>query len=247
MIKHFLKFSIIYVCFIFSIEADDILYKTTEKFMGIDRYLIAEINENEKNGKQTKKIFESWTHWDSLGIKKERVQILRPDNLKGVNFWTHTNDDIVDKWMTLPKSGKLKKVKGRFGKKDDFDFSDLELKKDNIIGHTNTIIGEEIINDRYCFIITNVKKNNKGEIKYSLKIWVDKKDYVIHKVVYYNKKNKVTKEILLSELVNIKNNYVFEKIHIRDIKKKKNIFIKFSNISFDNINNLQMFEPKSLK
>ena len=242
----FFSLLIINSSFVFSIEASNILYKTIERFKGIDRYLLVEINEKKNNGKHKNRIFESWTHWDSLGTKKERVLMFKPDNLKGVNFWSHTKNGVTDKWMTLPKIGKLKKVKGRFGKKDDFDFSELELKEDNIEGHVNSIIGEEMVNDRFCYVITNIKKNKNGEIKSTRKIWVDKNDYIIHKVVYFNKKNKITKEIFLTNLTSVNNNYVFKEIKINDIKKKKNILIKFSNISFDKIIDLEMLEPKSL-
>ena len=107
--------------------------------------------------------------------------MVEPDRLKNVNFWSHTDGNNIEKWMTMPKIGKLKKVKGRFSKKDEFDFSELELKKENIVGHVNSIIGLDKINDREVYIIENIKQNKKGEVKLKKHIWIDKKDFFIHK------------------------------------------------------------------
>ena len=142
----------IFISNIFSLEADDILYKTLERFKGVDRYFTIEISEQKKNRNKKYKKFYSWTHWDKNYVKKERVLMLKPERLKNVNFWSHTSDGNTEKWMTMPKIGKLKKVKGNFSKKDEFNFSELELKKENIVNHSNSIIGEET-ND--CFFAIN--------------------------------------------------------------------------------------------
>ena len=113
---------------LFANEAEEVLFKTLNRFNGIDRYCFIEIAEQKKNQNKKYKKFHSWTYWDENNIKKERVLMVEPDRLKNVNFWSHTDGNNIEKWMTMPKIGKLKKVKGRFSKKDEFDFSELELK-----------------------------------------------------------------------------------------------------------------------
>ena len=231
---------------VFCLEADEILYKTLQRFKGVDRCFTIEITEQKKNRNEKHKKFKSWTHWDENHIKKERVLMLKPDRLKNVNFWSHTSDGNVEKWMTLPKIGKLKKVKGNFSKKDEFDFSELELKKENIINHFNSIVGEDNVNGRSTYIIENKKNNKKGEVKLIKKIWIDKNDFIIHKAVYINRKGKVIKEINLSELLIIDNYPILSKIDVKDFKKNKNISIRFSDIKFEKITTLDMFIPKAL-
>ena len=58
-----------------------------------------------------------------------------------------------------------------------------------IENHINSIIGYEIIKNRESIIIENKKVNKKGKVKLIKKIWIDKKDSFIHKVVYLNGKN----------------------------------------------------------
>ena len=239
-------FLLFFVSYLYSIEADDILYRTLNRFKGIDRHFTIEITEKKKNGKKTFKKFISWTHWSEDNIKKERVLMLKPDRLKNVNFWSHSSKGNIKKWMTMPKIGKLKEVKGKFSKKDEFDFSELELKKENIENHVNSIIGQGIVNNRDVYIIENIKNNKKGEIKLIKKIWIDKKDFIIHKAVYINRKGKIIKEIELSNLLFIDDYPILSKIKVKNYKKNKEIFISLSDITFDKLIDVDMFIPKSI-
>lgn len=232
---------------LFANEAEEVLFKALNRFNGIDRYCFIEIAEQKKNQNKKYKKFHSWTYWDENNIKKERVLMVEPDRLKNVNFWSHTDGNNVEKWMTMPKIGKLKKVKGRFSKKDEFDFSELELKKENIVGHVNSIIGVDKINDREVYIIENIKQNKKGEVKLKKHIWIDKKDFFIHKAIYINRKDKLIKEINLSDLLFINGKPILSKINVQDFKKNKNISIVFKDISFNKITDFDMFVPKSIK
>ena len=232
---------------LFANEAEEVLFKTLNRFNGIDRYCFIEIAEQKKNQNKKYKKFHSWTYWDENNIKKERVLMVEPDRLKNVNFWSHTDGNNIEKWMTMPKIGKLKKVKGRFSKKDEFDFSELELKKENIVGHVNSIIGLDKINDREVYIIENIKQNKKGEVKLKKHIWIDKKDFFIHKAIYFNRKDKLIKEINLSDLLFINGKPILSKINVQDFKKNKNISLEFKDISLNEITDIDMFVPKSIK
>ena len=246
IVKIYLVILVIFLNFSFGLEADEILYKTLERFKGIDRHFTIEIIE-QKNGKKKYKKFLSWTHWDMDNIKKERVLMIKPDRLKNVNFWSYSINGDIKKWMTMPKIGKLKEVRGNFSKKDEFDFSELELKKENIENHLNSIIGSDIVNYRDTYIIENKKLNKKGEVRLIKKIWIDKKDYIIHKAVYINRKGKVIKEIYLSDLLMVNNYPILSTIQVVDLKKNKEVSILFSDISFDKIVDVDMFIPRSLK
>tara|TARA_Y100001968_G_scaffold196117_2_gene179945 strand:- start:1995 stop:2738 length:744 start_codon:yes stop_codon:yes gene_type:complete len=246
IVKIYLVILVIFLNFSFGLEADEILYKTLERFKGIDRHFTIEIIE-QKNGKKKYKKFLSWTHWDMDNIKKERVLMIKPDRLKNVNFWSYSINGDIKKWMTMPKIGKLKEVRGNFSKKDEFDFSELELKKENIENHLNSIIGSDIVNYRDTYIIENKKLNKKGEVRLIKKIWIDKKDYIIHKAVYINRKGKVIKEIYLSDLLMVNNYPILSTIQVVDFKKNKEVSILFSDISFDKIVDVDMFIPRSLK
>ena len=246
IVKIYLVILVFFLNFSFGSEADEILYKTLERFKGIDRHFTIEIIE-QKNGKKKYKKFLSWTHWDMDNIKKERVLMIKPDRLKNVNFWSYSINGDIKKWMTMPKIGKLKEVRGNFSKKDEFDFSELELKKENIENHLNSIIGSDIVNYRDTYIIENKKLNKKGEVRLIKKIWIDKKDYIIHKAVYINRKGKVIKEIYLSDLLMVNNYPILSTIQVVDFKKNKEVSILFSDISFDKIVDVDMFIPRSLK
>ena len=114
-------------------------------------------------------------------------------------------------------------------------------------GMTFENYGVDKINDREVYIIENIKQNKKGEVKLKKHIWIDKKDFFIHKAIYINRKDKLIKEINLSDLLFINGKPILSKINVQDFKKNKNISIVFKDISFNKITDFDMFVPKSIK
>lgn len=231
-------------------DADEILTTVMNRLDGIDRTMKIQLIQDQK-GKPTKEqIFNSWTHYsESSEIRKMvKIQIEKPRDLKGTCFWIHENNNgKSQKWMTMPVSGKLKDITDKPEQKGEFDFSELEITQKDIEDHSNELVGEEEVNNRTTIIIESTEFKESGKIKIVKKIWVDKANYFIHKVVYRNTKDRIVKNIELSNLMEIDDISLFTRVKIQNFRKKQNIEITFSDISFKPITNLELFNPKPLK
>ena len=232
---------------LFSYEADELLTLAMNRLKGIDQKMVVTLTQEQKGKPPKEQRFHSWTHWKSNEKVNKMVKILieKPRELKGISYWIHKDTlDVVKKWMTMPITGKLKDITGRPNKKDEFDFSELEISSDDIDLHSNKKLGKEFINNREAIIIESTAYSSSGEIDLVKKIWIDKREYFIHKAVFLNRKGRVIKQILLSNPLVINNITFLSQIEINNFRKKININIILSDISFASIENINIFTPK---
>ncbi len=232
---------------LFSNEADELLTLAMNRLKGIDQKMVVTLTQEQKGKPPKEQKFHSWTHWNSNEKVYKMVKILieKPKELEGISYWIHKDTlDVVKKWMTMPITGKLKDISGESNKKDEFDFSELEISRDDIDQNSNKISGKESVNNRETMIIESTAFLSSGEIDIVKKIWIDKKDYFIHKAVFQNRKGRVIKQILLSNPVVINNITLLSQIKINNFRKKININISLSDISFANIENINIFIPR---
>ena len=227
-------------------EADEILTKVMNRLQGVDRSLVVKLFQEQK-GKPTKeKVFHSWTHWNQDGEirKMVKIQIEKPKDLSGTCYWMHEDlSENEKKWMTMPITGKLKDITNTPIKKGEFNFSELEISKDDIENHSNRILGEELVNNRETVIVESIEYKSSGQIKLVKNIWIDKKDNFIHKAIFKNQKDRVIKQISLRNLEVINDIPVMTNIKIQNFRKKMNIQITFSDISFESIQDIEIFNP----
>ena len=227
-------------------DADEVLYNVMNRLNNMDRYLIIEIEEINKKGNIKNKRMKYWAKWNDLSKKHFiKIQYEKPDNLFGVSYWVnYDKNGKENKWITMPFSGKLKNITNKKNiNKGEFDLSELEIKIKDIDDYHNKIIDEDLVNGRATIVIVSKKNNSKGKVVLIKKIWVDKNNFFIHKVLYLNKKSKQIREIKLNKLVFIDKVPFLTQIFINDFKKKKMININFSDISLSHIKNDQIFIP----
>jgi len=232
---------------LFSNEADELLTLAMNRLKGIDQKMVVTLTQEQRGKPPKEQKFHSWTHWKSNNKVNKMVKILieKPKELEGVSYWIQKDTlGVVKKWMTMPITGKLKDITGQPKKKDEFDFSELEITRDDIDHNSNKILGKESVNNRETMIIESTAFLSSGEIDIVKKIWIDKKDYFIHKAVFQNRKGRVIKQILLSNPVVINNITLLSQIEINNFRKKININISLSDISFANIENINIFIPR---
>ncbi|MEE9524718.1 MAG: outer membrane lipoprotein-sorting protein, partial [Thermodesulfovibrionales bacterium] len=115
-----------------------------------------------------------------------------PRDVKGTAFlnYTHKTDDD-DQWLFLPALKRVKRISSR-NKSGSFigsEFSYEDIASQEVEKYTYKWIRDEIYDGMECFIVERypVDKKNSG---YTRQVtWVDKKEYRILKVDYYDRKN----------------------------------------------------------
>mgnify|MGYP001292812907 CR=1 FL=1 len=238
--RHFLPICLIIFSFLFAKpNADEILTQISNHFNGLDRSMVIESNIIKKGKLKKSQKVKVQIFWPK-NSEKERltlIEFFKPKRKLGVKFWEHTFKSNLNplKWMTLPVTGKLKDISNKKPKKNDFDFSDLQLTGETISAHQNSII--ESSNE---LIIESISKSNQQKKL----LYIDKEFNFIHKVETFNKKNKMMKSVECIEFKIVNNYKIASKVIIEDFKKKHTVDVHITDFSFTEFSDLTIFEPK---
>jgi outer membrane lipoprotein-sorting protein len=124
-----------------------------------------------------------------------------PRDVKGTAFlnYTHKTDDD-DQWLYLPALKRVKRISAR-NKSGSFmgsEFSYEDIASQEVEKYTYKWIKDEPYDGMDCFIVERypVDKKNSG---YSRQVtWIDKEEYRVLKVEYYDRKNLHLKTLTFS-------------------------------------------------
>jgi outer membrane lipoprotein-sorting protein len=122
-----------------------------------------------------------------------------PKDVKGtafLNFTHKTGDD--DQWLYLPALKRVKRISSR-NKSGSFmgsEFAYEDISSQEVEKYTYKWLRDEEYNGMDCFVVEYypVDKKNSG---YSREVsWIDKKEYRIQKVEFYDRKNSHLKTLM---------------------------------------------------
>ena len=122
---------------------------------------------------------------------KSLLRFLEPKEVKGTGFltWDKIGFDFDDQWLYIPALKKVKRIraadKNRSFMGTDFSYEDLSGR--DLDADEYELVGEGIIHGTECYQI-KAKPREKGT-QYSARIvWVDKENYLMKRVEFFNKK-----------------------------------------------------------
>ena len=79
-------------------------------------------------------------------------------------------------------------------------------------------------------------------------VWIDKDQYRVNKVEYYDRRNAILKTLILSDFQQYKNRYWRAlTLEMTNQQTKKSTLLTFSNYNFDAELNTSNFKPNKLK
>ncbi len=125
-----------------------------------------------------------------------------PRDVKGTAFLTFshkTKDD--DQWLYLPALKRVKRISSR-NKSGSFmgsEFAYEDIASQEIEKYTYKWLRDEKYNNRDCFVLARfpVDKKNSGYTRQET--WLDKDEYRVWKVDYYDRKNSLLKTLTISD------------------------------------------------
>jgi outer membrane lipoprotein-sorting protein len=133
---------------------------------------------------------------DDIYKLKSILRFSEPKEVNGTAFltWDRIDTKFDDQWLYLPALKKVKRIRAKDKERSfmgtDFSYEDLsgrDLKSDEY-----ELIGEDIVHGTQCYKI-NAIPLEKGTQYGSRLIWIDKENFLIKRVEFYNKKNKQIK------------------------------------------------------
>ena len=244
-IKSFFLLIFIIFNFLFTQDANNILYNTMNRLTNLDQSYTIKLKESKKD-KIKYKEFSILQHWvKSTGAMQSRYKIEVPDKMRGVVVWEFRdkNYNVNESWMIMPVTGKLKNITKQ-SIDDSFNFSEaLMLSKNMIDNHINKIIGYETI-DNYDCVIIEASYYKGDKLKSIKKLWINQSQNLMHKIEFYNKRGRLEKLIQYTDFILLDNILIPSKGIIDNKKKKIVTNMTIENFSLKAIEKLDLFIPK---
>jgi len=131
---------------------------------------------------------------------KSLLRFLKPDIIKGTSFliWSNRSGGN-DQWLFLPKLKTAKQIESK-AKTQRFmntEFSYEDLESFNQSDEQYFLKREENIYGTHCYIV-EVIGHTQTQYKRRL-VWIDSENWLLHKVEFYDKSNKLYKILTISE------------------------------------------------
>ena len=116
-----------------------------------------------------------------------------------VHSWKEKSDDI---WLYLPAVKRVKRItsSGRSGYflGSDFRFGDFTSTGPSEQGQLG-LAGEEQLENCFCKILERIYAEDEEEPYHRVRVWIDEEAYRVHRVEYYDAKNRLEKTLAISD------------------------------------------------
>ena len=226
--------------------AEDILLKTFHRMDGIDHRF--KVDSKSSGKKKKEKHFEVSIHWPHDGnlLSQTRITSIKTKRKKPSSFWEHRFRDgtKTKKWMSFPVTGKIKDVSDKKAGKKDFSFAELDITDEDIRSHTNNLLSQEQIDTLSAYVIESIKKNKKGKVKDSKKLWIIVESYVILKVEFYTGSGRLYSSVDFFDFNYVEGILFPMSIYIQDLKSKTDIQISVKDIELKPEFDMDIFIPQ---
>ncbi len=167
---------------IYSQDANNILKQSEEKIRGVKSSYTEMIITVVRPKWKKEMTMKGW----SVGEDYFTSVVLTPAKEKGTVFLKRENEvwnyvPSIERTIKLPPSMMMQNWMGT-----DFTNDDLVQRSSITDDYTNTIIGEETIDDLDCWIIQLIPKEDAPVVWGKLIMWIDKKDYMQLKTQFFD-------------------------------------------------------------
>ena len=165
---------------------------------------------------------------------KSLLRFLKPDIVKGTGFliWSKQSGGN-DQWLFLPKLKTAKQIesKEKTSRFMNTEFSYEDLESFNQSDEQYFLKNEEYLNDQHCYIV-EVIGHTQTQYKRRL-AWIDSENWLLHKVKFFDKSNKLYKILTISEYENLENYHFASKMIMKNIKTDCQTIMDVSEIKYN--------------
>jgi hypothetical protein len=204
---------------------------------------------DKSNRAKDEKDFENMTLVDSKGQKRERtlvtffktgegnddltlVRFDTPQNLRGTGLLALEKGADDDMWLYLPDLRKSKRIAGGT-KSEPFvgtDFSNYDMRTEDLDGHNYKKVGDEKVGDRDCYVVeatpkTDAKAEETGYSKRTF--YADKERWVYNKIVFYDRQGKHLKTTTIEDWKQYENLWRGDKVTVENVQKESKTIVIF--------------------
>ncbi len=191
-----------------------------------------------KRGKEKVKIREMIRYHkrynDSNYKSKSLLRFLKPDIVKGTGFliWSKQLGGN-EQWLFLPKLKTAKQIesKEKTSRFMNTEFSYEDLESFNQSDEQYFLEAEENVDSTHCYIV-EVIGHTQTQYKRRL-VWIDSSDWLLRRVEFYDKSNKLFKVLTISEYQNFENYNFSTKLIMKNIQTGSHTIMDVSDIEYN--------------
>lgn len=165
---------------------------------------------------------------------KELLRFSKPDIIKGTGFLIWSNrTGSNEQWLFLPKLKTAKQIESKEKTKSfmNTEFSYEDLESFNKSDEQYFLNGKEILDNRNCYIV-EVIGHTQTQYKRRL-AWIDSKNWLLHKVEFYDKNDKLLKILTVNGYQNFEKYNFASKMIMKNIQTGSQTVMDFSDMKYN--------------
>jgi len=160
----------------------------------------------DKSGGTTERLVDQYSATVN-GADSTVVVFQKPASVAGTRFLTVQNPGKPeDRWIFLPALGKVRRISAGEGSGSfmgtDFSYDDVSLMDRDIDLDTYTMVREESLDGKSCWVI-EARPKDAGYQYSRMLLWIDKGNSVSWKIEMYDKKDTLVKTLAIDKVRDI--------------------------------------------
>ena len=161
-----------------------------------------------RNGSTTERVIDQYSKDDEQGNHRTVIVFQSPASIAGTRFLTRENAGRAnDQWIFQPSLGN--KARRLVASEGSSSFLGTDLSNDDIASlnrntglDTHSILREEKLRDRDCYVIESIPKDSGYQYSKMI-LWIDRETYVNYQVELYDRRGNKIKLLEILELKEI--------------------------------------------
>jgi outer membrane lipoprotein-sorting protein len=159
-----------------------------------------------KDGTTSERVIDQYSK-DGPNGGRTVIVFQSPANVAGTRFLTmDTAGGGQDQWIFLPSLGRVRRIaaseSGGSFMGTDFSYDDISSLDREISLDTHTLLREETLNGKSCYVIQAVPKDNSYQYSKTI-TWIDKTGFLIYKSELYNRRGELAKVMEMSDFKDV--------------------------------------------
>lgn len=209
----------------------------------------------DRRNNERRRTMELFTRKEGDDSSRSLLFFLSPPEVEGIGLlqWIDPHQDDRH-WLYLPALKRIRQITGSSRRESfvgtDFSYEDLTLIQE-ILDWTRedadiALTGEEAVDGHVCAVIDVIPKDD--DVGYGkIRLWLGKEDLVVHKFTFEDRKGRLAKTLLLSDVRMIKQIPAAHRLEMRNERSGSHTIIEFSKIVFDTGLGEDMFTQRRLE
>ena len=173
-----------------------------------------------------------------------------PNDVRGTAFLSYTHvKGADDQWLYLPALKRIKRIStgNKSGPFMGSEFAFEDLASQEIEKYSYRYLGDDTVNGMEAFIVERIP-NDKRSGYTRQNVWIDKAEYRIQKIEFYDRKDSHLKTLIyLSYQQYLEQYWRADRMEMKNHQTGKATTLEWSDYSFDNGLSNRDFDKSTLK